>query len=235
MKKIILSFILILFLFVLTGCTNKESDNNNNNNNNSNSTTEFSRTSTNTNNDTNANTISSENIVKNDKKEAPAQNPPKDSKEEKKEEEITSFSTKIYTKENNRQNNIGITISNLNETTVKSGNTFSFCNTVGKATTNKGYEKADVFDSHGNKTKGLGGGNCQVSSTLYNAVLKVPELEVTERHSHSNSVPYVAKGKDAAVAYGSYDLKFKNNTSNTIKIYASTDGKNVVIRITKLL
>lgn len=234
MKKIILSFILILCLLVLSGCTTPKNNNeNNDDNNNVNSSTEFSRTNTDIN-LTNANNTSSENIVKDEKKEIPAPTPPQNI-EEKKEEEISTFSTKIYSKENNRQTNINITISSLNETTIKPGDTFSFCNTVGKATTNKGYEKADVFDSHGNKTKGLGGGNCQVSSTLYNAVLKVPELQVTERHSHSNSVPYVNKGKDAAVAYGSYDFKFKNNTGNTIKIYASTDGKNVVTRITKLL
>lgn len=53
---------------------------------------------------------------------------------------------------------------------------------------------------NGNKKKGYGGGNCQVSSTLYNAVLAVPSLTVTERHPHSNHVPYVPEGKDAAVA-----------------------------------
>lgn len=71
-------------------------------------------------------------------------------------------------------------------------------------------------------------GNCQISSTLYNAVLAVPSLVVTERHAHSNYVPYIAKGKDAAVAYGSYDFKFKNNSGNDIKILASTDGKTVI-------
>lgn len=70
-------------------------------------------------------------------------------------------------------------------------------------------------------------GNCQISSTLYNAVLAVPNLVVTERHSHSNSVPYIAKGKDAAVAYGSYDLKFRNDSGNDVKILASTDGATV--------
>ena len=83
----------------------------------------------------------------------------------------------------------------------------------------------------GKKKKGLGGGNCQVSSTLYNAVLKVPNLKVTERHEHSNSVPYVQKGKDAAVASGSYDFKFVNNTGNKIKITASCDKNNVYIKI----
>lgn len=70
-------------------------------------------------------------------------------------------------------------------------------------------------------------GNCQISSTLYNAVLAVPNLVVTERHAHSNSVPYIAAGKDAAVAYGSYDLKFKNDSGNDVKILASTDGATV--------
>ena len=77
------------------------------------------------------------------------------------------------------------------------------------------------------KQKGFGGGNCQVSSTLYNAVLEVPSLEVTERHEHSNDVPY-------AVAYGSYDFKFVNNTGNDIKIKASTDNSNVTITINSL-
>lgn len=63
------------------------------------------------------------------------------------EKQIAKFTTKIYTKDSGRQNNIRITCSTLNNTLVKNGETFSFCNTVGKATTSKGYEKADVFDS----------------------------------------------------------------------------------------
>ncbi len=73
-----------------------------------------------------------------------------------------------------------------------------------------------------------------MSSTLYNAVLKINDLKVTERHEHSNSVPYVSKGKDAAVAYGSYDFKFVNNTGSTIKINSSCDENYVYIKILKL-
>ena len=73
-----------------------------------------------------------------------------------------------------------------------------------------------------------------MSSTLYNAVLKVNSLSVIERHEHSNKVPYVKKGKDAAVAYGSYDFKFKNNSGNDIKIEASTNGKNVTITLIRI-
>lgn len=150
------------------------------------------------------------------------------------EKQIATFSTKIYNKDSARQNNIQITCNTLNETIVKNGETFSFCSTVGQATTSKGYQEADIFDRNGNKKKGLGGGNCQISSTLYNAVLSIPTLEVTERHPHSNSVPYVQKGKDAAVAYGSYDFQFKNNSGKDIKILASTDGSTVTTTIMEL-
>lgn len=71
-------------------------------------------------------------------------------------------------------------------------------------------------------------GNCQISTTLYNAVLLVPSLVVTERHAHSNYVPYIAKGKDAAVAYGSYDFKFRNDSGYDIKILVSTDGSTIL-------
>lgn len=152
----------------------------------------------------------------------------------KKDELISSFSTKIYTKESERQNNISITCSKLNGTVVKNGGTFSFCNTIGPATSAKGYQEADIFDNDGNKKKGLGGGNCQVSTTLYNAVLKVSGLSVIERHEHSNKVPYIKSGKDAAVAYGSYDLKFRNNTGNDIRIEASATANNVSINLYKI-
>lgn len=81
------------------------------------------------------------------------------------------------------------------------------------------------------RKKVFGGGNCQVSSTLYNAVLSAPSLVVTERHEHSNNVPYVQKGKDAAVAYGSYDFKFRNDTGNDIKIKCFSDGSSVTTNI----
>lgn len=123
------------------------------------------------------------------------------SKTKNSDELISTFSTKIYTKESERQTNVTLTCNSLNNTIVKNGSTFSFCNTLGPATASQGYKKADVFDQNGSIQKGLGGGKCQVSSTLYNAILKVPNLVVTERHQHSNKVPYVEKGKDAAVAY----------------------------------
>ena len=80
------------------------------------------------------------------------------------ETEIASFTTKIYTKDSDRQNNISITCSSLNDTTIENGQTFSFCNTVGKATSSKGYKKADVFQD-GEKIVALG--RWQLPSKFY--------------------------------------------------------------------
>lgn len=151
----------------------------------------------------------------------------------KKETEIATFSTKIHNKDPKRQNNISITCNNLSSTEIKSGETFSFCEIVGKATTEKGYQEADIF-VNGEKKQGLGGGNCQVSTTLYNAVLQVPELEVLERHQHSAHVPYIKDGQDAAVSYGAYDFKFKNNTANTIKIEMENTANDITAKILKI-
>lgn len=154
-------------------------------------------------------------------------------KVEKVETEISSFSTKIYNKDAERQNNIAITCKALTSKEVQPGETFSFCNTVGKSTSNKGYQEADIY-VNGEKKQGLGGGNCQVSTTLYNAVVKIPELEIVERHKHSGHVPYIEDGKDAAVAYGSYDFKFKNNTGNVIKIVMESTADNITAKIIKI-
>lgn len=81
----------------------------------------------------------------------PEKNPPTT------EEQIATFTTKIYSSDSARQNNISITCNTLNGTIVKNGETFSFCNTVGQASTSKGYQKADIYDRNGNKKKGLGG------------------------------------------------------------------------------
>lgn len=149
------------------------------------------------------------------------------------ETEVASFTTKIYNKDKERQNNIGITCNSINGKVVQPGETFSFCNTVGKATTAKGYEKADIYVD-GEKKQGLGGGNCQVSTTLYNAVAEVETLEVTERHQHSGHVPYISEGKDAAVAYGSYDFKFVNNTGSAIKILMENSDSNITAKILRV-
>lgn len=149
------------------------------------------------------------------------------------EKEIAKFSTKIMEEDNNRDNNMEISLSKLNNTIVKAGDTFSFNDTVGCPTPDEGYEKAGVFVEDDYK-KDYGGGNCQVSTTLYNAVLKVDDLKVLERHEHTQEVYYVPLGKDAAVAYGEIDFKFQNNTGHDIKIYGEMTEKEVKIRLTRI-
>ena len=149
------------------------------------------------------------------------------------ETQIASFTTKIYGNDPARQNNMQITCNILNNVEIQPGETFSFCNTVGKATAEKGYQEADIFVD-GQKKKGFGGGNCQISTTIYNAVAQIPELEVIERHNHSRDVKYIEKGKDAAVAYGSYDFKFKNNTDGVIRIVMEKTEKTITAKLIKI-
>lgn len=213
MKKFLFVFIFVVLCFALVGCAS-----NNTVNNTANNTVNHSVTNTNITNSTNENlTYETEKISI-----------------EPKEEVISSFSTNILDKDSGRQTNISLTCSTLNGTIVKPYETFSFCDTVGKATPEKGYEQAKIFDANGNITMGYGGGNCQVSSTLYNAVLQNSNFEIVERHPHSHTVYYVEKDKDAAVACGSVDFKFKNNNSYSLRIYASTDGNQVTISIVKI-
>ena len=151
-----------------------------------------------------------------------------------KEEEIASYSTKVSGSTSNRLTNIRITCKKLNGTTVNTGETFSFCEITGPSTAEEGYKEATMF-LDGKEVQSLGGGNCQVSSTLYNAVLDVPDLKVIERHEHCKKVSYVPDGKDAAVSYGSIDFKFKNNTDNNIKLYFETDDVTLTVKIVKLV
>ena len=146
------------------------------------------------------------------------------------EKEIASYSTKIMDEDSNRDNNMKISLSKINGTVIKNGDTFSFNDTVGSPTPEEGYEKAGVFVENKLK-KDYGGGNCQVSTTLYNAVLEVDGLKVTERHEHTKDVYYVEKGKDAAVAYGELDFKFKNSTGYDIKIYAEMSEDKVKVKL----
>lgn len=150
-----------------------------------------------------------------------------------KEQEISAYSTTIKDNSAGRLTNISITCSTLNDTIIHSKETFSFNKTVGKPTSERGYQEAKVIIDHKTET-GIGGGNCQVSSTLYNAVLAVPSLVVTERHEHGKDVTYVPEGKDAAVSYGSLDLKFRNDTGHDVKIVATTDNKTITIKLIQL-
>lgn len=150
------------------------------------------------------------------------------------EEPLSSFSTKVSQKDPDRQTNITICCNSLNGIIVKAGETFSFCNTLGPAKPEDGYKKADAFDGDGNTIQAYGGGKCQVSTTLYNAVIKTSGLNVVERHEHSGPVYYVPEGMDACVSYGSCDFKFKNNNNFDIKMYFSNTPDSINVSLVKI-
>ena len=149
------------------------------------------------------------------------------------ETEVASFSTKL-SGDSARLNNINTTCNTINGTTISNGQSFSFNSIVGQPSAEKGYQEADVIVDK-KVEKGFGGGNCQVSTTIYNAALEVEGIEVTERHPHKKKVTYIEEGKDAAVSYsGGLDLKFTNNTGKDIKVYVSSDNDSVDARIVEL-
>ena len=150
-----------------------------------------------------------------------------------KETEIASYTSTLYDNQESRVYNINKACSILNGTVVKPGEEFSFNNTIGPMGEANGYKKATGFDANGKLIQISGGGMCQISSTLYNAVL-LANLEVTERHPHSRRVNYVPVDKDATIYYGSLDFKFINNTSNDLKIVAENDNYSVTIKIYKI-
>lgn len=116
----------------------------------------------------------------------------------------------------------------INNTLLHPGEVFSFNKTVGPVTIERGFKFAPVISS-GNIVLGLGGGLCQVSSTLYNAVLE-GGLQVVERYPHSKPVGYVPPGKDATVSYH-LDFKFLNDTDYFILIKGSIWGGKVQIEL----
>jgi vancomycin resistance protein YoaR len=142
----------------------------------------------------------------------------------------SSATTNASSSSSNRLNNISMALSSIDGFILKPGEEFSFNSVVGQRTAERGYKMAAAY-SGGEVTEELGGGICQVSTTLFNAAVKA-DLEITERRAHSMPVSYVDKGKDATVSWGSQDLKFKNNTDAPICIVARlTSEKRVKIGI----
>jgi vancomycin resistance protein YoaR len=109
------------------------------------------------------------------------------------------------------------------------GETFSFNQVVGKRTVEDGYKDAKIYEN-GKVVDGLAGGICQISSTLYNAVL-LANLEIVERTNHSYTSSYVPAGRDATVVYGVKDFQFKNTRSYPIKIEGTVSSGIVTFKI----
>lgn len=155
-------------------------------------------------------------------------------KTQKTETKISSFSTPIVDDHENRINNIKITCSRISGTVVNSHEEFSFCDVVGQPSSEDGYKEAHAFVD-GKLTNAIGGGNCQVSTTIYNAAKKIDGVEITERHEHDKPVGYIEMGKDATVAYDYLDLKFKNTNDFDLKLKAYIENNKVCVDIYKVV
>ncbi len=135
---------------------------------------------------------------------------------------LSEFSTKYATSNKNRTTNLILAANKINGYVLMPGETFSYNKVVGARTIAAGYKEAAIY-VQGEVVDGLGGGICQITSTLYNAVVYA-NLEVTLRTNHQFIPSYVTASRDATVVYGSIDFQFKNNRDYPIKLVCSVSG-----------
>ncbi len=143
---------------------------------------------------------------------------------------LGSYSTSLSSSTSDRKSNIANAAGFIDGTVLYPGDTFSYLDHIGPVTESNGYKEAHGY-SNGEVIDTVGGGICQGSTTLYNAVLRA-ELEVVSRRNHSMTVSYVPLAADAAVSWSSgMDFKFRNNTDYPIYIEAYSDGSYVYMNI----
>lgn len=142
---------------------------------------------------------------------------------------LSTYTTKYDTTNTNRATNLEIAVNKINGIVLAPGETFSFNKVVGERTAKNGFKDAIIY-SDGELDYGIGGGICQISSTLYTSAL-LANLEIVERKNHSMTVNYLPIGQDATVSYGSVDFKFKNSRSYPIKIVATANTGVINISI----
>ena len=150
-----------------------------------------------------------------------------------KEKVIGQYVTYFNPGNRNRSHNIELASAALDSTVVFPGETFSFNRTIGKRTVERGYRQAPVI-VRGELSEGVGGGICQVSSTLFNAVDRAG-LQIVERYAHSRHVTYVPPGRDATVSWYGPDFAFRNtlNQPVLIRAYAARGTMRVVLYSTE--
>lgn len=142
---------------------------------------------------------------------------------------LSQFSTSFTSSGYNRSNNIILSSAKLNGLVLMPGEEFSYNQAVGQRTRAAGFREAGAY-SNGKVVQEVGGGICQVSSTLYNAVLYA-NLEIVERTNHYFNPGYVKAGLDATVSWGGPDFRFKNNRNYPIRIVTDTSGKKLKVYI----
>lgn len=142
---------------------------------------------------------------------------------------IGEYSTSFKGSSKNRIENIKLSANAINNKLVLPGEEFSYNKATGPRTAEYGYKEANVIIG-GELTPDVGGGVCQTSTTLYNALL-LADLTITERHHHSIPVSYVPIGQDAAVAYGYLDLKFKNSFDFPVLLHTKVSGDRLYVYV----
>jgi len=138
---------------------------------------------------------------------------------------VARYSSQFDPSNVERTENVRLAAKALDGVILTPGGEFSFNQTVGERTASAGYKEALIIVDD-EFVPGLGGGICQVSSTLYNAAV-LAKLNIVERHPHSLEITYVPPGQDATVAYPYLDLKFRNNTSGLLLIRSTIQGKTL--------
>ncbi|WP_261129277.1 VanW family protein [Bacillus sp. Marseille-Q3570] len=144
-------------------------------------------------------------------------------------QQIGQYVTYFNSNNENRTHNISLAAEAMDNTVIFPGETFSFNKVVGRRTKKKGYLPAPVI-VRGEVSEGIGGGICQVSSTLFNAVDRAG-LQIIERYSHSKRVPYVPPGRDATVSWYGADFQFLNKYNQPILIRAKRYGGSMVVKL----
>ena len=140
-------------------------------------------------------------------------------------ESVTVFNTG----DKGRTENIKIAANNINDTILMPGEEFSFNDSTGPRDAKSGYKEASII-MDGEFVTGIGGGVCQVSTTLYRAALR-SDMEITSRQNHGLPISYVPMGQDATVVYGYIDLKFKNNKKYPVYVESLVRGGEIYMRL----
>lgn len=137
-------------------------------------------------------------------------------------DQLSTFTTKYDASNSDRSTNLKLACQRLNGKVVLAGETFSYNKTLGERTVEAGYKNGKIYEN-GEVVDGIGGGICQISSTLYNAVL-MSNLDIVERRNHQFVTSYLPAGRDATVSYGTTDFKFKNTRKYPIRLVASVSN-----------
>ncbi|TWG67027.1 VanW family protein [Bacillus subtilis] len=144
-------------------------------------------------------------------------------------QQLGQYVTYFNSSNKSRSHNISLSAKAIDNHVVFPNETFSFNQVVGMRTRNKGYKSAPIIVK-GELSEGVGGGICQVSSTLFNAVDRAG-LQIVQRYSHTRSVPYVPPGRDATVSWGGPDFRFQNQYNQPILIRAKRYGGSMIITL----